>query len=159
MNELGGRRCDADQKKRGWILPSFLFFPQVLAVSELCSSMPVNGGAFWWTAALAPSKLSRPLSFISGCTTIASIFAGVASYAYAIASLLCVSISFLSSGFSPSAAQQMGIAIGVLLIWTMSMLVRLDNISTVFMVCGQSYLFGQCAYSIRVRRHPNANIS
>ncbi|KAM0470469.1 hypothetical protein ACHAP7_009533 [Fusarium lateritium] len=119
----------------GWFLPTFVLMPQVLAVAELCSSMPLNGATYWWTAALAPPKYSRSLSFVSGCTTILALFTSVASYAYASASIVIICVNIYTGGQTFTAAQQMAIAMSIIVLWIMGLSLQLDKIGWVMVLC------------------------
>lgn len=134
-------------KCRGWIVPTFVLFPQVLAIAELCSAMPVNGGNFWWTAALAPPALSRPLSFISGCTTVVATFTGVASFAYASASGICAATEIIQPDWIATPGQKAGVAYAVLALWASTMGLRIDNISWVLVACSKSHVLS-CRYDV-----------
>ncbi|KAJ5552469.1 hypothetical protein N7494_001847 [Penicillium frequentans] len=119
----------------GWIIPSVILFPQVLAISELCSSMPVNGAMYWWTAALAPESWSRCLGFISGWINLFGLFTGVASFAYAVASGLAYSILIARPDWSCTNAMIMAMALGVVVFWVVSMMLRLENVTLAYMIC------------------------
>lgn len=133
---------------RGFIIPTCILFPQVLAVAELCSSMPVNGGNFWWTAALAPPSLSRPLSFISGCTTVLATFTGVASFAFASSSGICASASVIRPDWFATQGQKTGVAYAVLALWTSTMSLRIDSISWVLVACSESRVLSCMHFSL-----------
>ncbi|KAM0544364.1 hypothetical protein ACHAPJ_011823 [Fusarium lateritium] len=129
-----GLTCSANDS-RGWVLPSFVLMPQVLAIAELCSSMPLNGATYWWTAALAPPKWSRFLSFVSGCTTVLSLFTSVASYAYASSSIIIICVNIYSGGQAITAAQQMAVAMGIVVLWIVGLRLQLDKIGWIMVFC------------------------
>ncbi|KAG7438650.1 putative amino-acid permease [Fusarium oxysporum f. sp. raphani] len=85
----------------GWFIPSFLFLPWALTTAEFCSSMPVNGANYWWTAALAPPSISRHLSFIAGMANIMNALTRIASFAWASSSSICTIIG-LFTGWVPA---------------------------------------------------------
>ncbi|KAI1022604.1 hypothetical protein LB503_000719 [Fusarium chuoi] len=66
----------------GWFIPSFFFLPWALTTAEFCSSMPVNGANYWWTAALSLPSISRPLSLIAGMANIMNALTSIASFAW-----------------------------------------------------------------------------
>lgn len=109
--------------------------PQVFAFGELCSAMPINGATYWWTAALAPPKWSRALSFISGCTTVIAIFTSVASFAYACASTVIICTTIYGSDWEITDAQHMAVAMGIVLIWAVGLSLQLDRIGWLMVVC------------------------
>ncbi|KAF1960436.1 PLP-dependent transferase [Byssothecium circinans] len=122
----------------GWAIPAIVFFPQALAVSELSSSMPINGAFYWWTAALAPPRLSRPLSFAFGWFSMLSGITSMASSAWATASALSVSISMLKPGVDFTNAQVMGIAFAFTLLRASMTLLGTEKIEKIFMACETS---------------------
>jgi hypothetical protein len=136
----------ADSRYRGWLVPSIILLPQCLSFCELCSAMPLNGATYWWTAALAPPRLSRPLSFISGCTIVLSLFTGVASFAFAAGQSIIHSIPLLKPDFTVTQAAQMGVAMGVLALWATLMTIKLERISILFICCSK-----------RLRHSPDAS--
>ncbi|KAH8743756.1 amino acid permease-domain-containing protein [Diaporthe sp. PMI_573] len=118
----------------GWIIPNFMMLPLVLAMCELCSSMPVNAGSYWWAAALAPRRLSRPIAFITGWFNVLALSTSLAAFAYAVAAGLTENISILTEDVVFTNAQVMGVSIGVITLWAGLMLLRLENISIVMIV-------------------------
>lgn len=122
---------------RGWIIPSIIFFPQALAIAELSSSMPVNGACYWWTAALAPSRLSRPLAFVSGWTNVLALFTSVASFSYATSASLRAAIALLEPNWAATDAQLMGMSFAMIFLWTCLTVLKLENIAMVYIGCGK----------------------
>ncbi|KAH7127297.1 amino acid/polyamine transporter I [Dactylonectria macrodidyma] len=116
----------------GWFIPAVIFFPQALAIAELCSSMPINGANYWWTAALAPPALSRPLSFISGWTSVVQVITGLASFSFACGLTLGYVIPVLQPEWIPTNAQVMGIAMAILLLWGASSFLHMENVNMVY---------------------------
>ncbi|KAL5592990.1 hypothetical protein FOBRF1_012092 [Fusarium oxysporum] len=114
----------------GWIIPNIMMLPQVIAVAELCSSMPVNGGFYWWAAALAPSRISRPVGFIVGWFNILSLATGLAAFAYAIASGLAQTL-YIMAEWEATLPALMGMAMGVITLWASLMLLKLERISII----------------------------
>lgn len=126
-----------DDNLRGWIIPSTVIFPQVLAIAELASSMPVNGSFYWWSGALAPSKYSNFVSFVSGWLNVLSMFSATAAFAYAVASSVAFSVNIVAPDFVWTNPQLMGLSISVILVWAALMSLRLESISVVFMAMGK----------------------
>lgn len=110
--------------------------PQAIAIAELCSSMPVNGGFYWWSAALAPRKLSRPVAFIVGWFNVLSLATALAAFAYAIAAGIAETIT-IATEHEFSNAELMGISMGVITLWASLMLLRLENVSIVMIITGK----------------------
>jgi amino acid transporter len=121
---------------RGWVIPAFIFAPQAMATAMLSSSMPVNGAFYWYTAALAPEKLSRPLAFMVGWTTVLSGVTSIASFAYAVASPLALFVSKLHPAWEPTNPQIMGMSFAIVALWSVLSCLRLERIS--WMVFGNS---------------------
>ncbi|KAF9882277.1 hypothetical protein CkaCkLH20_00313 [Colletotrichum karsti] len=120
----------------GWILPNLMMLPQVLAICELCSSMPVNAGSYWWAAALAPARFSRPVAFITGWFNILALSTALAAFSFAVASGLAQNIMTFTDGLVLGNAHIMGFAMATITIWAVLMLLRLENVSILMMVTG-----------------------
>ena len=45
---------------------SLLTLAVAIPMAEMCSMLPVSGGQYSWVAALAPPKIARGLSYITG---------------------------------------------------------------------------------------------
>lgn len=107
-----------------------------MAIAELCSAMPTNGAYYWWTAALAPPKLSRPFSYICGWVIIMTLSTSLASFSFACASSYTYLVAQLHSEWHPTAAQNMGIAIAILLMWALTASLRMERITILYIsVC------------------------
>ncbi|KAL2671592.1 hypothetical protein Neosp_014182 [[Neocosmospora] mangrovei] len=132
----------------GWIIPSVLLLPQPLAIAELCSSMPVNGANYWWTAALAPPSLSRPFSFIAGWITVSQIITSLASLSYAGATSLSYAVPTLCPSWEPDNAQIMAIAMGLLIFWGLTSFLRMERIAWVFVLTCTIVLVTTAIYMI-----------
>jgi amino acid transporter len=111
--------------------------PQALAVAELVSAMPVNGCFYWWTAALAPPPMRRSLSFISGWTNLLTLATSVASYAFATASIIQLSVSMIHPEWVATNAQLMAIAWGTVFVWMALAAFRLEDIAWIYMGIGE----------------------
>lgn len=112
--------------------------PEVLAVCELASSMPVNGAFYWWSGALAPPEWSHCISFVSGWLNIFSMFTATASFAYAVASSLTYAITIILPTMQWTDSQIMAISMGVVIIWAALMSFKLESIITVYICLGSS---------------------
>ncbi|CCT62528.1 related to UGA4-GABA permease-also involved in delta-aminolevulinate transport [Fusarium fujikuroi] len=115
----------------GWFIPSFLFLPWALTTAEFCSSMPVNGANYWWTAALAPPSIFRPLSFIAGMANIMNALTSIASFAWASPSSICTIIG-LFTGWVPTNPIIFAVAIATCAAWFFTASIRMDKASLVF---------------------------
>jgi amino acid transporter len=111
--------------------------PQVIAIAEMCSSMPVNGAFYWWAAALAPRRASRAVAFIGGWFNLLSLATHLASFSYAVASSLAQTINYFDQDFTATRPQIMSIAMGVVTLWASLMLLRLEKVSIVMMITSE----------------------
>ncbi|KAL2817635.1 amino acid/polyamine transporter I [Aspergillus granulosus] len=118
----------------GWIIPSFLVLPEVLAISELASSMPVNGAFYWWSGALAPPRWSHSVSFITGCLNLLSIFTATAAFAYAVASSFSFSLSIAVPDMQWTNPQLMALSLGVIVLWSALMALRLEKVAVIYIL-------------------------
>ncbi|KAL4745058.1 hypothetical protein BDW72DRAFT_199001 [Aspergillus terricola var. indicus] len=118
----------------GWLIPSLLVFPEVLAIAELASSMPVNGAFYWWSGALALPRWSRSVSFITGWLNMLSMFTATAAFAYAVASSFSFSLSIAVPGTEWTNAQLMGLSIGVVVLWSALMTLRLERVAVIYIL-------------------------
>lgn len=125
----------------GWIIPSCLLFPSCLATAELASSMPVNGAYYWWSAALAAPKYSRPVGFIAGWATILTLLTGMASITFATAATAAASITLLNVRWNPANAELMGIALAILILWTALSEIGSNRLNTLLIICA-SFIAG-----------------
>ncbi|RAK84384.1 hypothetical protein BO79DRAFT_275719 [Aspergillus costaricaensis CBS 115574] len=116
----------------GWIIPNALLLPEVLAIAELASSMPVNGSFYWWAGALAPPAWSHAVSFITGWMNVLTMFASTATFAYAVASSLSYGVTIALPDMIWTNAQVMALSLAVVLIWSAIMTLRLERIAFVY---------------------------
>ncbi|KAL4753501.1 hypothetical protein BDW72DRAFT_26338 [Aspergillus terricola var. indicus] len=118
----------------GWIIPNIIVFPEVLAIAELASSMPVNGAFYWWTGALAPPRWSHSTSFITACFNMLSMFTSAASFAYAVASTFSFSLSIAGSTVEWTNARLMAFSMAVVVLWSALMALRLERVVTIYIL-------------------------
>lgn len=123
--------------RRGWIIPNVFMFFEVLAISELASSMPVNGSFYWWAGALAPPKWSHAVSFITGWVNVLSVFTATASIAYAVSTVFAYSVTIAVPSMIWTKPQLMALAMGVIVLWSALMTLKLERISIVYVTMGQ----------------------
>ncbi|TXC03915.1 hypothetical protein FocTR4_00000972 [Fusarium oxysporum f. sp. cubense] len=131
----------------GWFIPSFLFLPWALTTAEFCSSMPVNGANYWWTAALAPPSISRPLSFIAGMANIMNALTSIASFAWASSSSICTIIG-LFTGWIPTNPIIFAVAIATCAVWFFTASIRMDKASLVFISSATLVLVSSACFVI-----------
>ncbi|KAH6687277.1 amino acid permease-domain-containing protein [Plectosphaerella plurivora] len=128
----------------GWIIPNIMMIPQVIAVAELCSSMPVNGGFYWWAAALAPARSSRAFAFITGWFNALAVATSLAAFAYSIAVGMSQTMTIATDGrYVGTLAEVMGMSMGIATVWALVMLLRLETINIIMMVTA-AFLFLSC---------------
>lgn len=111
--------------------------PEVLAICELSSSMPLNGAFYWWTGALAPPSWSHALSYISGWLNILQIFAATASFAFAVASAFAYGLTIAAPGFNGTESELMALSMAVVILWAALMCMKLERISMVYIAMGE----------------------
>ena len=100
--------------------------------------MPVNGAYYWWSAALAAPKYSRPVGFIAGWATILTLLTGMASITFATAATAAASITLLNVRWNPANAELMGIALAILILWTALSEIGSNRLNTLLIICGTS---------------------
>ncbi|KAJ6016842.1 hypothetical protein N7451_000221 [Penicillium sp. IBT 35674x] len=132
----------------GWIIPNILMFPEVLAICELASSMPLNGAFYWWTGALAPPKWSHSLSYITGWLNILQIFTGTAAFAYAVASSFAYSVNIVVPSFSGTNAELMALSMAIVVLWAALMGLNLEKISVIYIIMALLVLIQTIIYLI-----------
>ncbi|KUL83431.1 hypothetical protein ZTR_10962 [Talaromyces verruculosus] len=116
----------------GWIIPNVILIPEVLAIAELASSMPINGSFYWWAGALAPREWSHAVSFITGWLNVMAMFAATASVAHAVASIFAYSVTIASASMTWTNAEIMCLSLAVIAIWGGLMTMRLERIAFVY---------------------------
>ena len=70
-----------------WIAISVLTLAVAFSMAEICSSFPVAGGQYSWVTALAPKRIARGMSWITGWFMITGLIA------------MAAVINFLSANF------------------------------------------------------------
>ncbi|KAL4885566.1 GABA permease [Aspergillus karnatakaensis] len=59
----------------GWLGVCIVTLTVAFSMAEMCSQWPIAGGQYSWVALLAPSRVSRQLSYITGWFMLTGIFA------------------------------------------------------------------------------------
>ena len=126
----------ADLGYRGWLIPNLLMLPEVLAICELASSMPVNGAFYWWTGALVPPKWSHFVSYLTGWLNLLSMFTATAAFAYAVASSFAYSVTIAVPTMEWTDPQLMAISMGVTILWAALMSLKLESIGIIYVSMG-----------------------
>ncbi|GKZ29330.1 hypothetical protein AbraIFM66950_004302 [Aspergillus brasiliensis] len=121
----------------GWIIPNVLMLPEVLAVAELASSMPVNGSFYWWAGALAPPAWSHAVSFITGWLNVLTMFASTAAFAYAVSTSFSYVVTIAVPGMVWTDAQMMVLSLAVIVVWGALMTLNLEGIAFVYISMGK----------------------
>ncbi|PCD45769.1 hypothetical protein AU210_001199 [Fusarium oxysporum f. sp. radicis-cucumerinum] len=106
-----------------------------------------NGANYWWTAALAPPSISRPLSFIAGMANIMNALTSIASFAWASSSSICTIIG-LFTGWIPTNPIIFAVAIGTCAAWVFTTSIRMDKASLVFISSATLVLVSSACFVI-----------
>jgi len=97
------------------------------SMAEICSAFPTAGSVYHWSAQLVPPKWAPLAAYITGWTNFLGNAAGDASFASFFA-------SFFNAGLAASQIPQydlqptVGVAIGVLLVWSILNFFRVDKL-------------------------------
>lgn len=134
-----GSRLTGLSTLRGWVIGAVILAPQAITIAELCSSMPTNGAFYWYTAALAPPSVSRPLSFLVGWISTLATFTSLASFAYACAAGYSALIPVARPEWSPTGAQTFAISLAILLGWCLLNMLRIERIAIVMIGIGTKH--------------------
>ena len=115
------------------------------SLAELCSVYPTNGAQYEWTAALAPPKYERYLSYICGWVVTASWWALSAAGPSLVASLAIGLISLYAENYEFQRWHQFLIFLGV------------EVVAAVTNALGTALLpwigKASCEWSLGIRRH------
>ncbi|KAF0317779.1 amino acid permease family [Colletotrichum asianum] len=134
----------------GWLIPALLLFPQCLATAELSSSMPINGVFYWWTAALAPPSISRPLSFMVGWANVLAWTTGLSSFAFAVASSYASLIPLINPNWTPDHPQLLGISIALIVFWASLSCIRMERFFIFLIITAASILLSFLAFVVGI---------
>lgn len=100
--------------------------------------MPINGAYYWYTAALAPPKWSRFLSFLTGWTNVLAMFTSTTSFVYAVAGLIIHGIVLVAPEWIPTNPQVLGVAYATLIVWAFLATLKLEQVMWVYISCCKS---------------------
>lgn len=97
-----------------WLIASCFVMSVGVSMSEMSSSQPTSGGLYYWTYMLAPTKIRRPLSFLTGWTNSLGLIAGICSINYGFAGLILSLPTIASDGsYTPTKYQEYGVFVAV----------------------------------------------
>lgn len=96
-------------------------------MAEICSAYPTAGSVYHWAGQLAPKEYAAFASYWTGITNWLGNSAGDASFAFAFAQVFSGSLS-ISSSINLSTDDEVGIAIGILLLWSCLNFFRIDSV-------------------------------
>ena len=97
-------------------------------MAEICSTYPIAGSVYHWTAMLANKKWAPSLSYICGWFNFLGNAAGDASFSYGFASLVAASDSFRKNDGSVWENYQLFLlCIFVTFIWAIKNCVKIDK--------------------------------
>lgn len=100
-----------------WLIASVLIMSVGLSLSELSSSQPTSGGLYYWTYMLAPTKLKRPLSYLTGWTNSLGLIGGICSINYGFSGLIMSLPTISTDGkFTATKYEQYGVFVAVTLV-------------------------------------------
>lgn len=114
----------------GWLVTWLMLTLAAFSMAEICSAYPSAGSVYHWSAQLVPAQWAPLASYITGWTNFIGNAAGDASFASFFA-------SFFNAGLEASRIQTyddsaaVGVAIGVLLVWSMLNWFRVDQVGWV----------------------------
>lgn len=101
-----------------------------LSMAEICSAYPSAGSVYHWTAQLVPARYSALWSYICGWFNFLGNAAGDASFAFSFAQQLNATIA-ISGGSSYSNNDTVGVALAILVVWSICNVLRVDNVGWV----------------------------
>ncbi len=82
----------------GWVIGSIMTWTTVRCLAEICSTYPVAGSVFHWSALLAGRKWGPSASYICGWFNLLGNAACDTSFAYGFAQMISATISLSSNG-------------------------------------------------------------
>ncbi|KAI8370144.1 amino acid/polyamine transporter I [Choanephora cucurbitarum] len=98
----------------GWLIVSFFTMMVALAMAEICSSHPVAGGLYWWSAKLSTTRYGPFASWMTGWFNLIGQFAVTTGINYGIALMLVAVISIGTNGtWVPTAGATVGLHIAL----------------------------------------------
>jgi len=110
-----------------WLVTWFMLTLASLSMAEICSAYPSAGSVYHWAAQLVPQQYSARASYITGWMNFLGNAAGDASFANFFASFFCNGLQASRVGTYSSQAS-VGVAIGVLLLWSVLNFFRVDQV-------------------------------
>lgn len=119
-----------------WLIASAFIMSVALSMSEMSSSQPTSGGLYYWTWMLAPTKIRRPLSFLTGWTNSLGLVSGICSINYGFAGLILSLPTISSNGkYTPTKYEEYGVFVAVTVVHLACLYVPTYFISKFQTVC------------------------
>ena len=109
----------------GWVVVGFLTIIQSLAIAEICSAYPAEGGVYYWTGVLAPKKYAPILSYFVGLTYLMATLSGNSSQASSL-SIILSGVFEVLYGYELNNYFQVGFTIVMLVLILSKGLMRID---------------------------------
>lgn len=114
----------------GWLVTWLMLTIASFSMAEICSAYPSAGSVYHWSAQLVPPKYAALASYITGWTNFMGNAAGDASFASFFASFFNAGLQ--ASRITPYDYQpSVGVAIAVLLVWSILNWFRVDQVGWV----------------------------
>ena len=110
----------------GWLIIGVFLIFEALAISEICSSYPAEGGTYYWTGVLAPPKYKPILSYLVGWTYLSTYFFGPPALVSSISSILS-GLNEYFTGTAWSASTNVGLSIFILGLIAAKGFLRIDH--------------------------------
>ncbi|CAO3630989.1 unnamed protein product [Cunninghamella blakesleeana] len=94
----------------GWVAVSLFTLPVSLAMAEICSSLPVAGGLYYWAAMLSTPKYRALTSWLTGWYNLIGQFAVTAGIDFGLSLMLCSLINIATdNAWTPTPGATTGI--------------------------------------------------
>ena len=110
-----------------WLVTWFMLTLASFSMAEICSAYPSAGSVYHWSAQLVPARYSAIASYICGWANFVGNVAGDASFANFFGSFFSSALE--ASGIATYSSQAaVGVSIGVLLLWSVLNMFRVDQV-------------------------------
>lgn len=112
----------------GWIVTSIITVgPIAFSMAEICSAFPSAGSVYHWAGQLPSPEYKNLASYCTGWFNFLGNAAGDAAFAFGFAALLS-SCCVVSGGSLLSIDSQVGIAIGIVFLWSVLNLYKIEGV-------------------------------
>ncbi|KAK0717401.1 amino acid/polyamine transporter I [Lasiosphaeria miniovina] len=98
----------------GWIVVSFFTILVAIAMAEIVSAIPTSGGPYFWSAMLAPPRLSPFAAWLTGWYNLLGQVAVTTGISFGLATLIPTAITVKNPNFAPTPAVTIGIYAAIL---------------------------------------------